>query len=36
MQYIMGVGCAFETVSEALLTEGTFGCGQGGLASYIV
>ena len=36
MQYIMGVGCAFEIVSEAWLTEGTFGCGQGGLANYIV
>ena len=36
MQYIMRVGYAFETVSEAWLTEGTFGCGQGGLASYIV
>ena len=36
MQYIIGVGCAFENVSEAWLTEGTFGCGQGELASYMV
>ena len=32
----MRVGCAFETVSKTWLTEGTFGGGQGGLASYIV
>ena len=31
----MRVGCAFETVSKTWLTEGTFGGGQGGLASYI-
>ena len=36
MRYIIRVGCAFETVSKTWLTEGTFGGGQGGLASYIV